>query len=125
MSKIKPKTFRWDRRDPCKSCPYRKDAVLEFWSPKEFEQLLASEQSFMGAIYACHGTKSDPDVCAGWLLDQKKRGLPSIALRVAANDPREGDAVIAAINSVHSGGHKMFRTIQAMCRANGVREKAK
>jgi hypothetical protein len=36
-------------------------------------------------IYACHGSakKPEPTVCAGWLIDQRRRGVPrNIGLRM-------------------------------------------
>lgn len=36
-------------------------------------------------------------------------------------DPSVSESVYRAIKEVRSGGHKMFRSIKAMCRANGVK----
>ena len=78
--------MRWDTREPCESCPYRKDAPIKKWDRAEFEDLLAHDANELGgAVYGCHGTKKrveGPSVCAGWLLDQQRRDFPSIQLRL-------------------------------------------
>jgi hypothetical protein len=107
---------------PCENCPYRRDALRRLWHRSEFEGLLDAETAPLGRTYACHKQASlsaaERGFCAGWLLDQKRRGLPSIALRlVLLRDP----TAVVALDAVNDGGHPMFRTIRAMCRANGVR----
>jgi hypothetical protein len=106
---------------PCENCPYRKDAPRHYWDAIEFEKVLESERSQIGSIFSCHKQASLPNnqrgFCAGWLLDQRERHVPSIALRVALLAP---DA-LAAMEAVTDGGHEMFSSVEAMCRANGVR----
>lgn len=107
---------------PCENCPYRRDAPRRLWHREEFEKLLVSDGDQIGRTYACHKHIALPAAergfCAGWLLDQKRRGLPSIALRMAL---MQSEAAVAALEAVRSGGHRLFRTVKAMCRANGVR----
>ncbi len=107
---------------PCAKCPYRKDAPLKLWDRIEFEQLLKTEDSQFGVVYACHNHKrhlpGDRGMCAGWLLNQKKRDVPSLMLRIELNT---NEVSFAAFKKVHDGGHKLFRTVESMCRANGVR----
>ena len=107
---------------PCENCPYRMDAPRKYWHRSEFEKVLRSERQHMGTTFACHKQYDLPagerGFCAGWLLDQKKRGLPSIALRIALMNDRDAQA---ALDRVTNAGFKMFRTVKAMCRANGVR----
>jgi hypothetical protein len=107
---------------PCENCPYRMDAPRYHWHRDEFLSVLAAENSQMGSIFACHKQAKMPPaergICAGWLLDQKKRGVPSIMLRIKLAQ----DAVArAAYEAVSGDGLRLFRTIKAMCRANGVR----
>lgn len=109
-------------KSPCANCPYRKDAPRKLWDACEFHGLLNAEKSQFGKVYACHKQKDiapgDRGFCAGWLLDQKKRGIPSIALRLSLlSDP----SAVEALKAVNDGGHEMFKTPAAMCRANGVR----
>jgi uncharacterized protein DUF6283 len=108
---------------PCENCPYRMDAPRRLWHRSEFEGLLEAERSEFGRIYACHKQASLPSrergFCAGWLLDQKNRGIPYLVLRIELS----ANAVnVAALEAVNADGLKMFRTVKAMCRANGVRQ---
>lgn len=113
--------LRWDTKEPCASCPYRKDAKLGFWDPRHFlDTLMGSADPLRGPIFACHGTRKLPEgpaICAGWLLDQMKNGCPSIQLRLACvRDP----AAAQATYEVHDGGHELYESIEEMCIANGV-----
>lgn len=107
---------RWDIREPCANCPYRKDAPRKLWHRSEFERLLATERSEFGAFYGCH--KNDGNPCAGWLLDQRERGYPSIMLRMTLCASTEA---VTCAEALTDGGHALFPSIEAMCRANGVR----
>ena len=104
------------QRTPCANCPYRKDAPRKHWSREEFVDLLAKDADPIGATYGCH--KKNGNLCIGWLLDQRKRNVPSIALRLHLY--REPQAV-TQMEEAHDGGAAMFSTVKAMCRANGVR----
>ncbi len=117
----KPKPMRWDTREPCESCPYRVDSKLELWHPQEFKTLLANNANeIMGRIYGCHGTKKSlegPQICGGWLFDQKRRNLPAIQLRIAlARNPK----AVTALEEVNDGGHELYESILEMCEENGV-----
>lgn len=117
----KQKPMRWETREPCESCPYRRDAKLEHWDPIEFETLLANNANEMyGPVYGCHGSKKlaeGPTVCGGWLLDQKRRGLPAIQLRLTLMKNPEA---VTALEEVNDGGHELYDSIQEMCEDNGV-----
>jgi hypothetical protein len=106
---------------PCENCPYRIAAPRQHWHRSEFENVLRSERSPIGSTFACHKQADlDPDKrgwCAGWLLDQKKRGVPSVALRVLLATSRDAARVFECVSS---GGHRLFANVLAMCRANGV-----
>jgi hypothetical protein len=104
------------QRTPCADCPYRKDAPLKLWDRAEFVDLLASERSQFGKLYGCH--KQNGNACIGWLLDQRKNGVGSIALRMRLITKPEA---ARQFEECHSGGAKMFVSVAAMCRANGVR----
>jgi Family of unknown function (DUF6283) len=107
---------------PCKNCPYRIDAPRKLWHRSEFVQLLEKDSSELGATYACHNqidlAPKDRTFCAGWLLDQKKRGVPSILLRIQLSN---NERALVEYNTVSDAGIPMFPTVKAMCRANGVR----
>lgn len=107
---------------PCQNCPYRIDAPRRLWHRSEFEKVLEAERDEIGKVFNCHKQIGLEPVarglCAGWLLDQKKRNVPSIALRmILLRDP----SAVSALEAVHATGLRMFRTVRAMCRANGVR----
>lgn len=108
-----------DRRQPCASCPYRKDARLAFWHADHFVKLLAHDSDPWPPLYHCHedGKKPVPErgLCVGWLLDQKRRNVPALHLRLRLmND----DALGAQLEAISGKGLSLFRTVQAMCRAN-------
>lgn len=114
----------FSNRTPCKSCPYRKDVKLKFWHRSEFENLLAhDEDPLNGAMFGCHedGKKemADRRPCIGWVLDQRRRNVPSIQLRLAIIRNPECAELLADAND---GGAELYSTMKSMCRANGVRK---
>lgn len=117
--------MKWDDEShlsPCAKCPYREDAPKELWSPLEFIQLLKNDRDEMnGKPYGCHNDGKAPKEkvrpCVGWLLDQKRRGTPSIQLRLAL---AFSAAARECYERIHSNGLKLYKSIEAMCRANGV-----
>lgn len=110
--------MKFDTKEPCKSCPYRKDAKLGLWHPSEFENLARTEEEIPGAVFACHATgkgKTPMSVCAGWLLKQRDNGVPSIALRLSVlQNPEAG----RALETVSDGGHDLYSSVQEMIEAN-------
>lgn len=112
-------------RSPCSDCPYRKDSELKKWHPSEFEGVLRSEEMPLGSVFACHKHAALPEqergMCAGWLLDQKKRGLPSIALRLMLMNQPEA---VEALKKVKRKGLELFESVEEMCEANGVTKNA-
>lgn len=104
--------------EPCGSCPYRKDVPVGTWHRSEFENLLAHDADpLSGSIFGCHRFRLRPreaTVCAGWFLDQERRGFPSIRLRLKLTNVSEFPTVV-------DGGHPLYATLKGMCLANGVR----
>jgi hypothetical protein len=113
--------MKFDRFTPCPSCPYRTDAPRGLWHADEFLNLLRSERDQIGAVFGCHeGNKLPTDqrrLCIGWLLDQRKRRCPSIALRMLLI---QHEGALNVLERAHSRGMKLYPSLQAMCRANGV-----
>lgn len=109
--------MKWDTREPCGSCPYRRDAKLGLWHPDEFDNLVSTERSQMGSLFGCHATRklADPSVCAGWLIMQRENGVPSIVLRL--NLMRSQEAV-DCMEAVSSGGHELYDSVDEMVEAN-------
>ena len=118
MEKTKYK-LHWDKREPCKSCPYRRDAPLNLWSNEEFEDLLASERTQMGTTYGCHEygkRREQAQVCVGWLLNQRENNVPSMMLRLAL---MTNNAALACYNEA-SSPVEMYESVEEMCAENGV-----
>lgn len=110
--------MKWNTREPCGSCPYRKDAPLRLWHPSEFDNLLEQDADpIQGRAFGCHATiKNDStSVCAGWLLDQKRRGLPSIRLRMALMQSEDAQR---CLEKVSDGGYELYGSIEEMVAAN-------
>lgn len=78
--------MKWSQRTPCQSCPYRSDTPVGIWDKTEFENLKHQNDRQFGALFGCHNNAGKPceqqEPCAGWLLDQKRNGMPSITLRM-------------------------------------------
>jgi hypothetical protein len=107
---------KWTTETPCESCPYRRDAKLARWDRSEFKRLLAQDKDPMGAMFACHGSaRTEHAVCAGWLLDQKRRDLPSIQLRLALTFKAEARRLLEVVTDK---GHALYDSIKEMCDAN-------
>ncbi len=111
--------MNFDVVEPCTSCPYRKSAKLKLWHPKEFANLLRQDADpLMGHVFGCHQGRSLPvakrSICAGWFLNQKSRGFPSIQLRLLIMKHNFD------VDTITTGGHKLYKTLLSMCRANGV-----
>lgn len=109
--------MKFDTKEPCGSCPYRRDSKLGLWHPDEFEKLMRSERSQIGSVFGCHGTikKDPPSVCAGWLLKQRENGVTSIALRMTLMGNQEA---VDCLKNVSDGGHELYETVEEMVEAN-------
>lgn len=110
------KSMGWTTREPCASCPYRIDVPPGTWHPEEFENLKAQDANQFGSVFGCHATrKTGPQVCGGWLLDQRNRGAPCISLRLALMTKPEA---ATAYEQVTDGGFELYESIEEMCAAN-------
>jgi len=113
------KKMHWDTREPCAKCPYRKDAPIGLWDPEEFLNLVRNDADpIEGRVFGCHGTAKKPEgpsICGGWLLDQKRRGLPSIQLRL---DLISSNKAYECLEQITDGGHALYKSIDEMCLAN-------
>ena len=118
--------MKYDTKKPCRSCPYRKDAPAGTWNRAEFEKLLRADQDPMeGAVFGCHKDRhlesEEWHVCAGWYLDQERRGLPAIQLRISfAKAIGNGQDILKFQQEVTADGLELFDSIEEMCRVNGV-----
>lgn len=118
--------MKFDTPKPCTSCPYRRDAELGFWHPSEFQKLLEQDADELnGNLFACHGTRKleEQSICAGWFLDQQRRGYPSIRLRLVLAKNKEA---LKYEKQVNADGLVLYDSIKEMCLANiGVPRKRK
>lgn len=104
--------MRFERKSPCNNCPYRKDAPRRHWSIEEFRDLMIKDADYMGVTYGCH--KKDDHVCVGWLMDQDKRGFPSLVLRMTLSKLRIDRTYLDNLASPS----EMFKSIREMAIAN-------
>lgn len=104
--------MKYCKTSPCNNCPYRKDAPLQHWAKEEFENLIQKDSEQIGSVFACH--KKDGHVCVGWLMDQDKRRLPSIALRLSLSKNEVSTDYLDSLNCKS----EMFNNISDMVKAN-------
>lgn len=75
------------RRQPCASCPYRRDVPSGLWAAEEYEKLPDYDGPTWGqspAVFACH--KDTGDVCAGWLGHTDPAELLAVRLGINTGD---------------------------------------
>jgi hypothetical protein len=75
------------RKEPCSSCPYRRDVPSGVWAADEYDKLVdydkpTGEQPF--AAFGCHATPEH--YCHGWAVVHSNRGhqYDLLALRIYA-----------------------------------------
>ncbi len=112
--------MKYDNRQPCKTCPYRKDVAPGTWHPDEFLNLMRHDANEMsGAQFGCHQYRTMPPSehrpCIGWMLDQQQRDVPSIQLRMTLMRNKEA---LACFMEMTDGGRPLYSSIQEMVRAN-------
>lgn len=100
------------KTSPCNNCPYRKDAPLQHWSVLEFTDLIKADRDYMGKAYGCH--KNDGSLCTGFVMNQDKRGVPSIALRISLS---QNQITVKDLDNLKCKS-EMFDTIEEMTIAN-------
>ena len=114
--------MQFEQRTPCVSCPYRKDVRLGFWEASHFVKLLEDDRDpVKGALYLCHEGGKKPreaqGFCIGWLLQQRKKRIPSITLRLLLMKDDNGSAW-AQLDEATSGGAELYPSLEEMCTAN-------
>lgn len=99
-----PATYR---REPCPTCPWRKDATGEF--PAEaFKHSAGTAYDMSTHTFACHQSgKERPALCAGFLLRGADHNLAVRLKRIERGQ-------------VSDGGHELHDSYRAMAVANGV-----
>ena len=111
----------YDRREPCANCPFRKDAKLAYWHPAEYLMLGRIERTegeLGDKTFGCHKDKAlpreDVEVCIGWLLHQRKRGVPSVSLRIQLATIPE---LLTQFEESEPGG-ELYESISELVRVN-------
>jgi len=99
-------------KSPCRDCPYRKDAPLAKWDKSHFDDLKASQSDFWGKTYKCH--KNNGSACKGWLIDQWRHNLPSIALRITMSNLKPSPNYLKSLFCKS----ELYGSIDEMCEAN-------
>ncbi len=111
--------MKWDRKTPCASCPYRRDAPRGMWHPEEFTGVLVNDRNPVGAVFGCHEFNKRPAEehrpCAGWLLDQKRRNVPNLRLRLMLGN---SDEAAQCFNEANEDGVDLFDSIKEMIDEN-------
>jgi len=111
---------KWDQKQPCKGCPFRRDTPVGIWDWSHYVELQEQDADELnGSLFACHKYRLLPTAerrpCAGWLLDQRRRHLPSIRLRIALISK---PAARALLEEVRDGGCPLYDSVDEMCEAN-------
>lgn len=112
--------MKYDNREPCKTCPYRRDVPVGTWHKSEFENLLAHDKDEVrGNQFGCHQYRTQPEEerkpCVGWLLDQRNRGTPSIRLRITLCTHQDART---QYEEMTDGGNELYESIEEMARVN-------
>lgn len=110
----------WDQQQPCATCPYRRDVKLALWAEAEYVDLREKDATPLTApIYQCHSSAKLPEAerrpCAGWLLNQISRNVPSIPLRLTLIRNPEARELLARVTD---GGAKLYDSLEEMHLAN-------
>ena len=123
-------TDRTERREPCGNCPFRRSAPLAHWAPDHYVMLRdiqRDERDFgYSLIFACHKDdgrpSSDQGLCVGWMLDQRRRGVPSLALRMELAIGEDADALAVQLEKIN-GDADCYETVEDLVRVNLVRDR--
>lgn len=99
------------RRQPCGSCPWRRDAVGEF--PAEaFRHSARTAHDMALETFACHASGTEKAaVCAGFLLRNSENNLGARLMEMRGELARQ---------ELQDGGHELFDSYREMAVANGV-----
>ena len=69
------------KKNPCSTCPYRKDTPSGLWAEDEYEKLRGYDDNTAFSTFLCHQTNVTdvPTACKGWLMVH----CDSVAVRLA------------------------------------------
>ena len=82
-------------------------------------KLVVEDTDSFGSTFGCHEFNKRPArehrPCAGWMLDQKARGVPNLRLRMILMENRKA---LKCFEALSRKGLKLFSSIKSMVRAN-------
>jgi hypothetical protein len=105
-------------RRPCADCPWRRDAPRGHWDPAHFTAIYRSCQDDGIGMMLCHHATKLPEPARGELLCQgwvRVIGTAAIGVRLAFLR-----GLVTGAELVDRAGPALFKTFDAMLRANGV-----
>jgi hypothetical protein len=82
----------------------------------------AGEHNFeISRLFACHKDKQKPSaaqgLCVGWMLDQRRRDVQSIALRLALACGEDRDALFRQFEEM-TGDDECYQSVEELVRLN-------
>ena len=98
----------------CGTCPYRRSTPLGVWDKTEYDNLREQDGQQFGKTFGCH--LNDDSVCRGWVADQKRRGVPSISLRMQLATNHKGIGEL--FQAIDEDDSDLYSSIDEMCEAN-------
>jgi len=119
-----------ERRKPCGNCPFRKEAPLAYWHPTMYQMLADIEQREhefgRASVFGCHKDRQGPsetqEYCVGWLLNQRERGVPNLALRIGLMIGDDSEAATEQFNECEPDG-EMYETVAELVESNLDRDR--
>lgn len=120
--------MKFTRRAPCPNCPFRKDVKLAHWHPSMYLMLQHIEKTegnpFETRTFGCHKDRHEPkeehEYCVGWIINQREKGVPSIALRLVLSQYQ--DPAIEQYEESEPDG-ELYETIEELVEANLERDR--
>lgn len=104
-----------DQAKACGTCPYRRSTPLGVWDRAEYDNLCEQDRrEFGGSVFGCH--LKDGTDCRGWLADQKRRGSPSISLRIQLMTNHNGIGDL--VRDLDDNDPDFYDSLAEMCQAN-------
>lgn len=107
---------------PCANCPFLKTAPLALWDRDEYLKLSDMEERegdpSVSSMFMCHKGGRLPvkerEPCVGWLLNQRSRNVPSIALRLALGFSEEMQSQFEQLE----GLERCYETVAELVKIN-------
>lgn len=99
------------RRNPCGSCPFRRDVASGIWDESEYAKLarydgdmIAQAAAGAVAVFRCHLEQGDREVCAGWLGHRDPTDLLAVRMGISSGDLDVSCATYSTSAELHPSG---------------------